>query len=289
MMKFIKYLLLLLATQTMAQVNLPQFSEPTSLTQKVGNTTFNIQYERPKMNDRVIYGGLVPYNQIWRTGAGECTKISFDTDIYIENEKIEAGKYSIFTIPSEDKEWTIILNKDTTLYGSYYYTEALDVIRFKSKPIISNHWAEAFSITMDVVNDKGRVHIHWGEVLVSFDLETRTYDNLRKQIKDILSNDYDLAKHTYSNVADYIILNRSGFGEDYLELASQLVDKAFLTEAKSGFNFRLKRDILKLQNNKEEYMKVSLEELEWLEKEKPYEGYELSIKQVKEAMKNYKE
>lgn len=285
-MKHLIYILVLLYTQSYSQVDLPLFSEPAKIVQQVGNTQFSIQYERPKTNNRLIYGGLVPYDEVWRTGAGMCTTLQFSKDVFVQDQKIPAGKYALLTIPSQ-KEWTIILNKDTTLYGAYHYKQELDLIRLKVQAKKTDHWAEAFTIYIDVVNDMARIHLHWGETIVSFDLETRTYDLLREQIVEVIKSNILLEKGKYANIADYIIHNKSGFGEEYLNLADQLMQMAFQKEAKSSFNYRVKLDVLKLQNRRDKFMKVAQEEIEYLEKEKPYEGWELSIQEVKAAMANF--
>ena len=266
-----------------AQINIPHYSEPASLTQQVGNTHFKIKYERPKKNDRKIFGGLVPYDEVWRTGSSECTKISFDTEVYIDLEKIKAGTYSLFTIPTED-EWTIILNTDTTLYGAYDYDQGKDVLRFTMSPRKTDHWSEAFDIGIDVVDDKAEVNIRWEDLLVIFEIETKTYENLRKEINDILENDYELGESTYANAADFILHNRSGFGEDYLVLAEKLIDKAFRMEGKSSYRYAKKKQILKIQGKEMEYIKVSKEHIQYLEEAKPYEGYELDVENIKKEL-----
>ena len=95
----------------------------------VGNTTLQIEYERPSARKRKVFGELVPWDQVWRTGAGNCTKIKTNQPIKIGGQQIEKGVYSLFTIPNPH-EWVIILNKDTSLYGSYNYNSENDVARF---------------------------------------------------------------------------------------------------------------------------------------------------------------
>jgi len=269
-----------------AQINIPRYSEPATLTQYVGHTQFKIAYERPKKNDRVIYGGLVPYDTIWRTGSSECTTISFDTDVYIDQKNIKAGKYSLFTIPSEN-EWTIIINTDTTLYGAYGYEQIKDVLRFTVPTQKTDYWSEAFSISIDILDDKAEVNLHWEDVLVSFEIETKTYENLREEIKKTLESNYKLEEGTYANAADFIIHNKSGFGVDYLVLAEKLVNKAFQLESKSSYTYTVKRRILKMQGNKKGYIKFSKEHIKFLEEAKPYEGYEKDIEIIKEELTKF--
>ena len=103
----------------------PSLSPKGTISQTVGNTLITIEYERPSVRKRQIFGGLVPWNNVWRTGAGSCTKISFDKSVVVEGQRIEAGNYSLLTIPNQ-KKWIIILNKDTSLWGSYNYDSKKD-------------------------------------------------------------------------------------------------------------------------------------------------------------------
>ncbi|MDX1702488.1 MAG: DUF2911 domain-containing protein, partial [Melioribacteraceae bacterium] len=92
-----------------AQNNLPRLSPKSFVGQTIGYTKVMINYGSPGVKERSIWGGLVPYGEVWRTGANEATTIEFDSDVFIEGNKVAAGKYSLFTIPGEDK-WTVILN-----------------------------------------------------------------------------------------------------------------------------------------------------------------------------------
>ena len=110
----------------------PSLSPKGKISQIVGNTTIEIEYERPSVRKREIFGDLVPWGKLWRTGAGSCTKISFDKDVVVSGQNIEAGKYSIFTIPNP-KEWIVILNRDTKLYGTYLHIPCLSP---RTRPLV---------------------------------------------------------------------------------------------------------------------------------------------------------
>ena len=100
---------------------------------KINNATITIKYGSPSVNGREIWGGLVPFNQVWRAGANESTTFTTDKDLTIEGSKLPAGTYSFFVIPSE-KECIIIFNKETKLWGSGKYKEKEDQLRIKVKP-----------------------------------------------------------------------------------------------------------------------------------------------------------
>ncbi len=102
-------------------------------------------YSRPQMKDREVFGKLVEYNKVWRLGANEATEIEFFTDVFINNEKIKKGRYTLYAIPNPDK-WTFILNKDTDVWGSFRYNEKNDVVRLDVPVQVAPEKAEYFSL-----------------------------------------------------------------------------------------------------------------------------------------------
>ena len=129
-----KHLLLAIAlvfnTIAFAQLKTPAPSPNATIEQMVGLTQVKIEYSRPGKKDREIFGKLVPYGEMWRTGANASTKIEFDNDIVIGGKEIPAGKYALYTIPGE-LEWTIIIHKNLENWGVGEYKEADDAVRFK--------------------------------------------------------------------------------------------------------------------------------------------------------------
>ncbi len=123
-------------------------SPPASAVGKVGETEIKMDYSSPRVRERKIWGALVPYDRIWRTGANEATTLTVSRDLIIEGKTLPRGKYSFFTIPQEN-QWTIIINKDWDLWGSYDYTEKKDIIRIKVTPYLLKEHKErmAFEIT----------------------------------------------------------------------------------------------------------------------------------------------
>src|SRR5262245_44278173 len=111
----------------------PQPSPGATLKQRVGLTDFEIVYSRPSVKGRKIFGALVPFGEVWRTGANAATKITFSTDVKFEGQNVPAGSYALVTIPGE-KEWTVILSKVTGDWGAYAYDEKNDQLRVKVAP-----------------------------------------------------------------------------------------------------------------------------------------------------------
>ena len=112
-----------------------------------GKALIRVLYSRPARNGREVFGKLVPYGKVWRTGANENTEIKFYKDATIQGKKVKAGTYSLFTIPGET-EWTIILNSDLDYWGAFSYNEANDVLRVKVPSIKLTEPLEVFSIRM---------------------------------------------------------------------------------------------------------------------------------------------
>lgn len=111
----------------------------------LGAAKVKIDYCQPSARGRKIMGGLVPYGEVWRTGANDATIIEFDKPVTVEGKTLAAGKYSLFTIPGET-EWTIIFNKDVKQWGAYSYKPADDVLRVAVKPVKTSAPVETFVI-----------------------------------------------------------------------------------------------------------------------------------------------
>ncbi|HKZ36499.1 MAG TPA: DUF2911 domain-containing protein [Chryseolinea sp.] len=125
-----------------------------------------VTYSRPSKNGREIFGKLVPYDKVWRTGANENTEIKFYQDVELSGKKVKAGTYALFTIPGE-KNWTIILNSDLDYWGSFKYNEKNDVIRVTAPVSTLTDPLENFSIQFDAKGDKqGVMKLAWDKTVV---------------------------------------------------------------------------------------------------------------------------
>lgn len=118
-------------------------------------------YSRPQTRDREIFGKLVPYGEIWRTGANEATEVTFYRDMQIGGETVEAGTYSLYTIPNE-KEWTVILNKSTHTWGAYEYTDKQDYVRITVPVRNSNQKIENFSMAIEQKENEAGANLLMG-------------------------------------------------------------------------------------------------------------------------------
>ncbi|MGC1240195.1 MAG: DUF2911 domain-containing protein [Chryseosolibacter sp.] len=125
-----------------------------------------ITYSQPQKKNREIFGQLVPYGKVWRTGANEATEITTTTPIQIDSFNLQAGTYSLFSIPEKDK-WTIIINTDVGLWGAYNYNPKKDVWRFEVPVQSTDKLYEPFTITFDHRNEVADLLILWDRTKVS--------------------------------------------------------------------------------------------------------------------------
>jgi hypothetical protein len=149
----------------------PRTSPNAAVSQTIGTTEVRITYGRPSVNDRVIFAddGLVPYGEVWRTGANEATTFSVSDDVMIEGESLPAGTYALYTIPGEDT-WTLVLNSEADQWGMNYDT-GKDVLRVEVSPEASDmREMMMFSFT-DVTDTAGTCVLHWAETRVPFEIE----------------------------------------------------------------------------------------------------------------------
>ncbi|MCU0344395.1 MAG: DUF2911 domain-containing protein [Ignavibacterium sp.] len=197
-----------------AQQNLttPQASQQASVSQRVGLTDIEVKYHRPAVNNRLVWGGLVPYDQVWRAGANENTTISFSTDVIVENNKVAAGTYGLHMIPTKNS-WTVIFSKDNAAWGSFFYNEKNDAVRFTVNPVQSD-FQEWLSYSFDQLGaNSTTLFLKW-EILsipikIEVDVNETVIANMQKELTGIpgffwqgwnqiaifaLTNKYDLEK-----------------------------------------------------------------------------------------------
>lgn len=166
-------LLVLLALPAFAQVKYPQASQHAVVTQTVGHVDVTIDYHRPGVKGRKIWGGVVPYGQVWRSGANEATTIAFSDDVTIDGKPLPKGTYSLHTIPGQ-AQWTVIFNKVAKQWGSFSYKEAEDALRVTVTPHAApaTEWME---YTFPAVSaDSATVELRWEKLAVPFTIGTGT-------------------------------------------------------------------------------------------------------------------
>lgn len=139
-------------------------SPPASASETVGSATVTINYSQPSVKDREIWGSLVPYDKVWRTGANEATIFEISTDVKVEGKSLKAGKYGLFTVPGKN-EWVIIFNSVSEQWGAFNYDESKDVLRVSVKPEKVSDSTEKMTFA---ISDEGVVSLIWEKLAVKF-------------------------------------------------------------------------------------------------------------------------
>lgn len=201
---FIKNLLfiVLVSSTTFAQINTPAASPSTILTQSLGLTKITVDYSRPSVKGRKIFGDLVPYAKVWRTGANKITSIKFDDEVYVNGAVMKAGSYGLYTIPGKG-EWTIIFNRDDKQWGSYGYDIKKDIIRFNVQPIQPQEFTEQMTIDfVEFTPTSTYLSIKWESTEVRFKIEQKVEDKILAEIAEKTAKP-DATSDTYFAAADY--------------------------------------------------------------------------------------
>lgn len=163
-------------------VDYPRASPKASLSQTVGVTDVTITYCRPSVKGRVIWGGLVPFDQVWRTGANEATTITFSDEVTIEGSKLPAGTYGLFTVPGRT-EWSFVFNKGAKQWGAYSYKAEDDVLRIKAKPQTAE-FSELLTFSFRGVSaSAAQVVLNWETLAVAFTLNVDTVGKVLPQAR----------------------------------------------------------------------------------------------------------
>jgi len=170
------------------QLQFPPPSPTSTLKQRVGFTDIEITYSRPSAKGRPVVGGLLPYGEVWRTGANGRTTISFSTPVKLNDKEIAAGKYALFTIPNED-HWTILLNKNTS-GNALDYDASNEVARIESPAVKIGENIETFSIMINAIrDDSARIDLLWEHTAVPIRLNLDVVSELQPKIEAALSGD----------------------------------------------------------------------------------------------------
>jgi hypothetical protein len=245
----------LFAANINAQLDLPRVSSKGTVTQNFGYTTVTIEYHRPSVKGRKIWNRVVPLNKVWRTGANEATTIQFSTEVNVNGNKVPAGKYSLFTIPSEEA-WTVFLNKVDKQWGAYNYNEKEDLLRFKVSPHKSDFTETMLFTFSDITLNSAVVNFYWENVHFSFLLETDALSTAYRKMKEAMSSAKLEEWRIFSGSANFAAENNI-----YLNEALAWVDKS-IEMGGNFFCYFVKAKILfKMKNLSESmnYIKLARE------------------------------
>ena len=247
---------LFISTQITAQfehpVKLPANSPKAKVYQQIGVTDMAISFHRPLVKGREIFGKLIPFGKVWRTGADENTIIKFSTDVTINGNLVKAGAYGLHTIPNKNS-WTVILNSETKAWGSYFYKKEKDVLRFNVTPkTIANQEAMNFSFSQ-VTADKATVELSWAKTSINFDVKVDKAKLVNDNIKQQLNSLPWWGWTGLFNAARYNLNNNV-----YLDDAITWINRS-IQNNRNYSNLNLKASILEKQGKNAEAKKLKAE------------------------------
>jgi hypothetical protein len=166
---------------------LPQLSPKARVEQRVGVTDLSVEYSSPGVKGRVIWGGLVPYGELWRTGANAATKLEASREFTFGGKAVPAGTYALYTIP-EQESWTVILNTNAETGGTRGYEKKNDVARVKVTPAASPRRERMTFLFSETTDDATRLDLEWDELRVSVPIEVDTTTHVRANVDDALDD-----------------------------------------------------------------------------------------------------
>jgi len=252
------FLICTVAAIASAQVKVPAPSPTQTIKQDFGLSAIELIYSRPAMKGRKIFGDLVPWNKVWRTGANNATRLKFTDDVMIGGKALKAGEYALYTVPG-DKEWEIIINKGSANWGTNYKQED-DLFRIKAMPMKLTETVENF--TMQFANVKPTstdLHIMWDKTAVAIPITTDIDKRIMAQIENALIKD----SRPYFQSAMYYMEN----GKD-MNQSLQWFDKAIEQNPKGYWIYHQKANALAKMGRKAEAKSIAQKSMDMAREEK---------------------
>lgn len=255
------------------QLNTPQPSPTATIKQNFALSNIEISYSRPGVKGRKVFGDLVPYGKVWRTGANNATTITFGEEVTIGGKKVPAGKYGLLTIPGES-EWTFIISKQTNVTSPADYKQDQDVVRVTAKPGTMSFSIETMMISIDnITSNSCSIGLGWDKTWVSFEVKADVESKVMAQIKNIMEGD----NKPYFNAAMYYIDN----GKD-LNKAVEWLDKAYAQNPEAFWVLYQKARAQSMLGKKSEALATSNKSIEIAKKAKNDDYVALNEKLQKE-------
>jgi hypothetical protein len=227
-------------------LNLPDVSQAAQVKQRIALTDITVNYHRPLVNGRKIWGGLVPYGKVWRAGANENTTIEFSDAVSVEGQPLAKGIYGLHTIPNPDS-WTIIFSKTNTAWGSYSYKQDEDALRVNVKPRPLAETKEALEFDFeDLKPDSTAVTLKWEKLGVPFTVSIKDADQTLQNIRAQLKGRGQFTWQALDEGAQFCLTRKINLDE-----ALQWADASIQNEERFD-NLSTKADILKALNRSDE-------------------------------------
>jgi hypothetical protein len=236
--------LCLCSAQTV-MLDLPRQSQHAVVTQRIGLTDITVNYHRPLVNSRQIWGKVVPYGDVWRAGANENTTVTFTDPVTIDGQPLDKGTYGLHMIPGEN-QWTVIFSKMSTAWGSFSYKQDEDALRVTVKPQTAE-FHEALTYDFDDVKpDSTVVTLRWDKVAVPFTVAVKLNDTVDARIHQELRGLNQYYWESWDDVATYYLTNK-------INLDEALKDEEQSIKAEARFdNLMTKSKILDAMGRKDD-------------------------------------
>ena len=245
------------------KIEFPAASQHATVKQRVGLTDIEVDYSRPNKNNRDIFGGLVPYGKLWRTGANAVTKIKFSKAVSLGGKEIPAGEYALFTIPTAD-EWTVIVSKDAKVQSAADYKQENDAARVTAKPEPNPVTIETFTIGLaDVKGASATLNFLWDKTRVPVKLTTADIEQVSKELAAVVSAGIPLDPRTAYQAAAFYYDNNKDMNQ-----AAKWIDQALEKNPDAYFMHYKKAQIQAKLGNKKEATASAQKAIDILKKDK---------------------
>lgn len=227
MKNYLLLFLLILGEQTIYsqyQIGLiPRVSPDRGVSHKIGYTDIEIKYGSPAVKNRLIWGDVVPYGQVWRAGANNATTVEFSNDVIVKGKKLKAGKYSFFLIPDQNDKWIAIFNSQAKQWGAFRYDQSKDALRISVLPKRNKSFTEdlTYSINSHGFNT-GEIILNWEYLEIRIELETDYANQFKMAVEQKAeAADKNIQWVTYLQGAEYLEQTNSN-----LDLAKEWINKS---------------------------------------------------------------
>ncbi|MCB0429936.1 MAG: DUF2911 domain-containing protein [Flavobacteriales bacterium] len=259
-------------TGSLSAQDLPAPSPAAKVEQRVGLTGISVVYSSPAVKGRQIWGGLVPYGEVWRTGANKATQVTFSDDVTVAGQAVKAGSYALFTIPGES-EWTVILSSNTEQWGSGSYKQEEDVLRIQATPS-EVPMRERMTFVFNNTTDKStELTLEWEKLAVAIpigvDVEAKAQKNIEEALANAKADDWQV----YRNAARYSV--QSGKN---LDKALDWINKAISIKNDSWLVHSVKADVLAALGKHKEAIESNKKAIELGEAEAKQNGEKFAYK-----------
>jgi len=261
----------------------PTLSPFSKTTQQVGLTEIGLEYARPSAKGRTVFGKLVPFNKMWRTGANASTKIILSEAVKVGGNALDKGTYALYTVPNKDS-WTIIIHSNTkmrSIAGDVYKPE-FDLFKFDVASIKSDTYIETFTIGFaDITSTSFNLQLSWENTIVNIPFEVEVDSKIENQVSEMMKDSEAIPHRTYFEIAQYYLNNGKDLNTTLNHINSAL--------EKSPKNFRyglLKSKILFKKGEVNSALKVVSQANKWATEAKNSNYIEQTATYKKSILKN---